>query len=80
MVSQIVRGLMYRSYGGPISGGRRRKFKSVEINRIREAAQAGADNRTLAEQYDTTDTIIRQIVAGMTYPTNGRGLMRSDRG
>ncbi|OJU39924.1 MAG: hypothetical protein BGN97_13960 [Microbacterium sp. 69-10] len=68
MVSNIVRGVMYASYGGPLSGNGRRRFKADQVQRIREAARVGLDSRSLAEQYDTTDVIIRQVIDGSTYP------------
>jgi transcriptional regulator with XRE-family HTH domain len=66
MISRIVLGHQYASYGGPIAGRRRRRTPD-EVRRIREAAAAGATISELAGRYDTTVVIIQQIVDGVTY-------------
>lgn len=72
MISNIVRGDMYASYGGPIAGTSRRRFTSRDVRRIRDAAQVGTATKTIAEWYDTTVAIIQQVISEATYPTTGK--------
>ena len=69
MVSQIVRGLMYRSFGGPIAGVARRRLTHDEVLAIRAAHAAGTDLDELATRYDLDRVVVRHVVRGKTYPS-----------
>ena len=68
MISNVVRGIMYSSYGGPISASKRKARTAADVARIRRAHEAGADKDRLAAQYGTTREIIREVIRGVTYP------------
>lgn len=68
-ISQIVRGVYYPSYGGPIAGSQRRRLRPDEVSRIREAFAVGASVEALADRYDVAIPILRQILTGSTYAT-----------
>ena len=69
LVSNVVRGLVYKSYGGPIAGPKRQTSTVDEVRRIREAFVAGATIGELAERHGLTQEVIRQMISGATYPS-----------
>ena len=67
-VSQIVRGAMYPSQGGPIAGDRRRRLTTEEVASIRSAFDAGSSLTELADRHHVEPTVIKRVVTGVTYP------------
>lgn len=67
-VSQIVRGAMYLAYGGPTVRNRRRRLTSEDVGTIRKASASGTSLTDLADRHHVTQAVIKQVVAGVTYP------------
>jgi uncharacterized protein (DUF433 family) len=68
-ISQIVRGLMYPSYGGPIAGARSRKLTRDQVEAIRRAFSASTTVTELSAQYDLDSRQIISALTGATFST-----------
>jgi transcriptional regulator with XRE-family HTH domain len=68
-ISQIVRGRMYPSYGGPIAGARSRKLTRDQVEAIRRAFSASTTVTELSAQYDLDPRQVISVLTGATYAT-----------
>jgi Mor family transcriptional regulator len=68
-ISAIVRGVLYPSYGGPISGPRSRRLTRDQVETIRKAFSASRGVDELAAQYGLGYRQVVSVLTGATYAT-----------